>query len=390
MKKILCALLAVTMVFALCACNNNEGESLDVSLKDLIAAVQQNCGAKTADKLIGIEDADFAAMLKMYLGVEADILKDGAMAISTSTAANEIIILEVKHSSDVDTVKEAYQTHIDNTVMSDQRYFPENVVLLQQAAVYNNGNYVVIAVDESIAMVKNAIDQMFSSPELVPALAEAYYAAGPQDNSYDYESAVPGNETVDYDWFSDAMFIGDSRMAGIMKFAKDGNWLTPGMDISQVGLTVGDIYTQSVFVNGASMTVADAVRQPGKFTKCYILLGINELGWGSSARFIECYEDLVELVKEAHPEAQIYLISNLPLGDKAIEGGDWLTNDNVQRFNGYIQQVAAEEEVYYIDAFNLLQVDGKLPAEGANDGIHIQPDVCKQLVEYLMSHTVAK
>lgn len=388
MKKLLWAIVIAAMLFALCACNNGEGK-LDCSAKDLVAAVQQNSGAKAADKLIGMDDTDFAVLLNMYLGLDANILSDGAMAICTRTAANEIIVLQVKDSSDAEAVKQAYETHVKDTIMADERYFPENVTLLEQAVVLENGNCVILIVDEAPAMVKNAMDQLLASPEMVPELAEAFYAAGPVKTEYDYAKPVPGNETVGSDWFSDAMFIGDSRMASIMHYADTRGWFTPGADLSKVGLTVSNIFTEYVDVNGTSLTVADGIRQAGSFTKCYILLGINELGWNSSDRFIECYKELVELVKEAHPEAQIYIIGNMPLGDKALESGDWLTNDNVKRFNGYISQVAADEEVYYIDAFELLQVDGKLPEDGANDGIHVQPDISQKLVEYLMSHTVA-
>lgn len=391
MKRLLCILLLAAMLFSLCGCgNNNDAVKLDVSLKDLIAAVQQNSGAKTADKLMGMDDADFAAMLNVYLGVDAGILSDGAMAISTSTAANEIVILQVKDSSDAETVKQAYSDHINNTIMADERYFPENVELLEQALVYENGNCVILIVDGMLALVKNSVDQMFSAQNLVPDLAEAFYEAGQQQSSYEYDNPVPGNDIVESGWFSDAMFIGDSRMKGIMNNAEAGGWFTPGRDLSLVGLTVSNIYTEFVTVDGQTVTVADGIKMAGSFTKCYILLGINELGWGSSERFMECYKELVELVKTSHPEAQIYIIGNMPLGDKAVESGEWLTNENVVRFNGYIQQVAAEEQVYYIDAYSFLQVDGRLPADAANDGIHVQPEICQKLVEYLMSHTVSK
>ena len=391
MKRLLCILLLAAMLFSLCGCgNNDDAVKLDVSLKDLIAAVQQNSGAKTADKLMGMDDADFAAMLNVYLGVDAGILSDGAMAISTSTAANEIVILQVKDSSDAETVKQAYSDHINNTIMADERYFPENVELLEQALVYENGNCVILIVDGMLALVKNSVDQMFSAQNLVPDLAAAFYEAGQQQSSYEYDNPVPGNEIVGSGWFSDAMFIGDSRMKGIMNNAEAGGWFTPGRDLSLVGLTVSNIYTEFVTVDGQTVTVADGIKMAGSFTKCYILLGINELGWGSSERFMECYKELVELVKTSHPEAQIYIIGNMPLGDNAVESGEWLTNENVVRFNGYIQQVAADEQVYYIDAYSFLQVDGKLPADAANDGIHVQPEICQKLVEYLMSHTVSK
>jgi len=396
MKKIICLVLTLGMLLSLCACGGGGTDSdvqLNSSAKDLIAAVQQNSGARTADKLVGMEDADFAVILSMLLGIDTEILTDGAMAISTTTAANEILVLCVENSADVETVKQAYETHKNDSIMSDERYFPENVELYKQALVFTNenfanGHYVIMVIDENMGMIKSAFDQLLGNPDLIPQLAETFYTTEPPKPEYDYTQPVPGSETVEYSWFNDAMFIGDSRMKGMMNCAAAEGWFTPGLDLTKVGLTVNNIYSEYVPVNGISMSVADGIRSEGNYTKCYILLGINELGWSSSERFIECYKELVELVKESHPEAQIYIIGNLPLGDSAIYSGSWLTNENVIRFNDYIMSVAADEEVYYIDAFNLLQVDGKLPAESANDGIHVQPGVCRTLVEYLMSHTV--
>ncbi|MCF0137486.1 MAG: hypothetical protein HUJ66_03875, partial [Oscillospiraceae bacterium] len=88
MKRILSVLLLAVMLFSLCACGNDDNNEapgkeetgLQTSAKDFIAALQQNTGAKTADKLLGTGDDDYESLLSMYLGVEPALISDGAMA----------------------------------------------------------------------------------------------------------------------------------------------------------------------------------------------------------------------------------------------------------------------------------------------------------------------
>ena len=108
MKRILCLLLALATVFTLCACggdnnkNKDKTEHPEVGARTLIAAAQQESGEKSAARLVGMEDTDFGAMVKSYLGVDPAELYDGAMALSEDTAANEIIVLVPK---DADSMK---------------------------------------------------------------------------------------------------------------------------------------------------------------------------------------------------------------------------------------------------------------------------------------------
>ena len=179
-------------------------------------------------------------------------------------------------------------------------------------------------------------------------------------------------------------------MKSVMDFATMNGWFSYGADLSAVSLTVNKIYTATIKYNGVDMTIADAIRSGGSFSKCYIMLGVNELGWSSISAFIDGYSALIDLVREAHPEAQIYVIGIMPLGDKALSSGSWLTNDNVKLFNSRILEMCAQKQVYYIDDFDLLAPDGKLAPDAAVDGIHVQPEYSKMLVGYLLTHTVSE
>ena len=155
MKRILCLLLALATVFALCACggdndnnkNKDKTEHPEVGARTLIAAAQQESGEKSAARLVGMEDTDFGAMVKSYLGVDPAELYDGAMALSEDTAANEIIVLVPKEAGSMKKLISALEQHRDGRIQSDANYFPENVELLNNARIYDKGGYAVMVLE---------------------------------------------------------------------------------------------------------------------------------------------------------------------------------------------------------------------------------------------------
>ena len=119
------------------------------------------------------------------------------------------------------------------------------------------------------------------------------------------------------------------------------------------------------------------------------MLGINELVWYNLDKFIEYYGNIVDLLRETHPEAQIYIISILPVGAKATASQEMLNNDRVQMFNERIQGMCSEKQVYFVNGFEALAVNGSLPDDASPDGVHMQPSYCHKLTDYLLTHTVS-
>ncbi len=395
-KKVISVLLMAALLIGICACTGGEAGKVDndkggdmLNALVLLTAAQQESGEKKASRLVSSTDKDFDAMLRSYLGLDPESVADGCIALSEGTAANEVIILIPAEGTTVKTLTDAFENHRTERIRSDANYFPENAALFEAAKIYDKGGYAIMVVDENADAICASIDSLIGRHEDAEALAKKYEeAAALAAMAYDYSKPVPESEAKDADWFSDAMFIGDSRMKSIMDYASRKGWFSYGADLSAVSLTVSKIYSETVSYNGSTMTIADAIRSEGSFSKCYIMLGVNELGWGSVDAFISGYRDLVNLVREAHPDIQIYVIGIMPLGDKALNSGSWLTNDRVKAYNAQLLQMCAEEEIYFIDNFDLLAPAGKLDDDAAVDGIHVEPSYSKMLVDFLLTHTV--
>ena len=203
---------------------------------------------------------------------------------------------------------------------------------------------------------------------------------------YDYTAPVPQGERVENDWFEDAAFLGDSLTDGLLLYSD----IRGAANLSYKGLTVQSVRTDQVIrVDGGKYTPLEALGRK-TYGKVYILLGVNELGWYNDQRFYDCYAQLVDLVREAQPDAQIYLQTLLPVTAEKSESHEWLKNEKVAVYNALIAQLAQEKEVYLVDAHAALaDADGVLPAEKSTDGVHLTRSGYEIWADYLRRHTVS-
>ena len=187
-------------------------------------------------------------------------------------------------------------------------------------------------------------------------------------------------------WFEDAAFLGDSLTDGLLLYSD----IRGAANLSYKGLTVQSVRTDQVIrVDGGKYTLLEALGQK-TYGKVYILLGINELGWYNGQRFYDCYAQLIDLVREAQPNAQIYLQTLLPVTAEKSESHEWLKNEKIAVYNDLIAQLAEEKEVYLVDAHAALaDENGVLPADESTDGVHLTKRGYPCWADYLRTHTVA-
>jgi lysophospholipase L1-like esterase len=106
-------------------------------------------------------------------------------------------------------------------------------------------------------------------------------------------------------------------------------------------------------------------------TDVFLLIGINDLGSGSTPQVMERgYREILQRVRLKAPDLRIHVQSVLPTRDKYAKH-----NANVNDFNARLQKLAAEFGYDYIDLHSLMKDDkGELKAAFTGDGLHLNAE----------------
>ena len=204
---------------------------------------------------------------------------------------------------------------------------------------------------------------------------------------YDYTVPVPASDPAEASWFSDAAFLGDSLTDGLLLYSG----IRGADNLAYKGLTVQSIRTDKVIKTDSGKVTPLEALGTKTYGKVYLLLGVNELGWYNDQRFYKAYGELLDLVRDAQPDAQIYLQTLLPVTAEKSASHAYLTNDKVETYNALIAELAAEKEVYLVDLHAAFAGDdGALCPEESTDGVHLTKSAYQRWLEVLRTHTVSE
>jgi len=197
---------------------------------------------------------------------------------------------------------------------------------------------------------------------------------------------VPATPPVDLSYFSDALFIGDSRVVGLMLYSG----LTETAFYAEKGLNVNTLLSNRLVLltGGNKITIPEALRKQS-FGKIYIKIGLNELGWRNISLFADAYGAAIDRIRELQPDAVIYVQSILPVSRKKSEDSSIFTNKRIMEFNEAIKKMTWEKDVHYLDVYGgMIDDQGNMPEAAGHDGVHLNKEYCLKWVEYLIRHTV--
>jgi lysophospholipase L1-like esterase len=201
------------------------------------------------------------------------------------------------------------------------------------------------------------------------------------------DTLVPVSQTVSPEYFNDALFIGDSITSGIGEY----KLLPNATVIAHTGINPSTILTSPVYetAEGESLTLLDAA-QDVDARKIYVMIGANGISWIGKESFIGYYTQIIERLKEDHPDAIIYVQSILPVTKERSDSDPTLSNLKIDDYNISIQKMAEELKVYYLNVAEVIKdSNGALPYESSpHDGIHFGVSTYQKWFDYLMCHVV--
>ena len=211
------------------------------------------------------------------------------------------------------------------------------------------------------------------------------------------EELISLSEQGNWDWFEDAVLIGDSvtlklknfvtkQRQSVPEYFGGGQFLTSGSLGS--GNALWEVSDKSVHpaFQGEKMLLEESIPLTGA-KKIYMMLGINDIAVYGLEGSVENYKLLMDRILEVVPDAQFYIQSATPICEGAETGG--LTNENLEKYNLLLKEMCQEREIRFVDVASVMRDEnGYLPREYCSDpdgmGIHLMDEACKLWLGYLI------
>jgi len=155
---------------------------------------------------------------------------------------------------------------------------------------------------------------------------------------------------------SDIAFIGDSITQG-------GDFQTyfPNKKVINLGYGGDTIVGMTQRVSMLKNTSPENV---------FVMIGINGLTNMNISVCSESYSALLASVKEAVPEAEIFVQSVLPISEKK-EKTLFCSNATIKKFNKEIKKLSEENKMTYIDLYSVFAQNEQMNPSLSTDGLHL-------------------
>lgn len=236
---------------------------------------------------------------------------------------------------------------------------------------------------------------------------EPEQAAGPQPPVLDLQIPVTSEEgeaegvlpepepepeivigRVEEDYFADALFLGDSRTVGLGQY---GSLRDIATFYASTGMTIYKIINAEIVEipdQQKKITVEEALQQQS-FGKVYIMMGINEVGSGTTESFAKAYGEVIARIQELQPDAIIYIEGILKVSKARSDKGDYINNEAIEARNEALSQLADGEKIFYLDVNQAVcDEDGGLVKDYTSDGVHLKAKYIALWEEYLKDNAV--
>ena len=148
MKKILLALLAVVMLFALTSCGNKPEEkaasTLETPLLDLVTSAVPGTAEMANLPLMDLED---------IIGIESSEYTEAVYLQSTALEGGEAVVVRAVNGEAAEGVAAMLDNYLQRRMEETQNYVPETYKLLKETSVQRKNNTVALIVTEKAAEV---------------------------------------------------------------------------------------------------------------------------------------------------------------------------------------------------------------------------------------------
>lgn len=321
----------------------------------------------------------YSVLIVHYVNTRNEMKKNGNAVVETQMT---------DRMEYVDSIEEEDKESISELEINNQ---PQNVIM--DESVINQVDSVDVNDAEKVEEHNNPDDNQkeeiigitrFEEYEPVEVNSKYYKDPGKRAFTTDYPY-----EKVDKHYFDDAAFIGDSRTVGIYDYS--------GIDTADFYCNDGyctylwSIGKSIYWQNERKKISLDEAMDEKQYGKIYVLLGMNDCGYGSGEAFKERYEKLLQMLQEKQPNAILYLVAILHVSKEEVQSQPIFNNLHIEDKNIIIAEFADGKNSFYLDYNNIFtNKDGYLNPELTFDGIHLYAASYEEIFEFFTNHAVVK
>lgn len=205
-------------------------------------------------------------------------------------------------------------------------------------------------------------------------------------------------EPVGWEWFDDAVFIGDSVSLKLKNYVTKQRQSAPDFFGQAQFLTSGslgsanalwEISDQSVHPSyqGTKMLLEEAVPLTGA-KKVYLMLGMNDVGLYGVDDSVSNLDTLIQRIQAQAPDTSIYIQSATPICEGAEKKS--LNNAALEEYNRKLSLLCEEKGYAFVDVASVMRDEhGFLVYDYCSDpegmGIHFTDKACDIWMEYLLA-----
>jgi lysophospholipase L1-like esterase len=192
---------------------------------------------------------------------------------------------------------------------------------------------------------------------------------------YDFSGGVSSS------WYSDVLFIGDSRTVGLRDYARSGD----ADYFCSVGMTVFKILDEKTKASdhNFSKQTLESLLSTKTYGKIFISLGINECGYSTSS-LIGAYSKLINRIRELQPNAKIILQGIITVTKNYAGSREYFHPKHINAVNERIKGLSNGSTIFYIDANPYFtDSNGYLYTNITGDGCHFTGKYYKEWAKWI-------
>ncbi len=175
---------------------------------------------------------------------------------------------------------------------------------------------------------------------------------------------------TDDEYFSNTLFIGDSRTAGFYLYARVPKATYFGVTSMSVYNVFGqNTKSETGSTQGKNLVTVLSEKQ---YKQIYILLGINEI-WADPGSIASNFSKVVDSIKLYQPNAKIIIQSNMHVTKSMSDKNPTtFSNKRIDALNDKLKKLADGKTVFYLDFVSIFDdATGAMDPTYSGDGVHL-------------------